>query len=126
MDFVKSHSPGEEWTLSHEQYRPFVLFHRTQAAALSAIEESGPEQAIAAINAGLERLRSFFADHELEDQFDDDEMVDRLEELRESMRKKFDVGQTLSEQLAKAVASEEYELAAKLRDKIDQRRKKKL
>ena len=25
MDFVRAHSPNEEWTLSHEQYRPFVL-----------------------------------------------------------------------------------------------------
>ena len=36
MDFVREHSPTEEWTISHEQYRPFVLFHRVQAAALAA------------------------------------------------------------------------------------------
>jgi len=35
MDFAAAHSPDEEWTLSHEQYRPFVLFHRCQAAALA-------------------------------------------------------------------------------------------
>ncbi len=28
MDFIKKHSPEEDWTVSHEQYRPFVLFHR--------------------------------------------------------------------------------------------------
>lgn len=39
MDFVRDHSPDDEWTLSHEQYRPFVLFHRVQAAALAALEE---------------------------------------------------------------------------------------
>ena len=33
MDFVRDHSPSEEFTRSHEQYRGFVLFHRTQAAA---------------------------------------------------------------------------------------------
>ena len=37
MDFCRDHSPDEQWTLSHEQYRPFVLFHRTQAAALAAL-----------------------------------------------------------------------------------------
>ena len=41
MDFVREHSPDEEWTVSHEQYRPFVLFHRTQAASLAALEEDG-------------------------------------------------------------------------------------
>ena len=32
MDFVREHSADDEWTLSHEQYRPFVLFHRVQAS----------------------------------------------------------------------------------------------
>ena len=42
MDFVRDHSPDEEWTASHEQYRPFVLFHRTQASTLATLEEIGP------------------------------------------------------------------------------------
>src|SRR5215475_1760744 len=54
MDFVKRHSPDEQWTLSHEQYRPFVLFHRVQAAALGALEEQGAEAAISEINRGLD------------------------------------------------------------------------
>ncbi len=45
MDVCRDHSPDEEWTIGHEQYRPFVLFHRTQAAALAALEASGPSQA---------------------------------------------------------------------------------
>src|SRR5688572_3606055 len=60
MDFVKDCSPSEEWTLSHEQYRPFILFHRTQAAALAMLEESSPEAAIEEINRGLARMKSFF------------------------------------------------------------------
>ncbi len=40
MDVCRDHSPDEEWTMSHEQYRPFVLFHRTRAAALAALDES--------------------------------------------------------------------------------------
>lgn len=38
---AKTFSPDDQWTLSHEQYRPFVLFHRTQAAALSELGEAG-------------------------------------------------------------------------------------
>ena len=41
MDFVAEHSPNPQWTLSHEQYRPFVLFHRIQAAAMLALEQHG-------------------------------------------------------------------------------------
>ncbi len=121
MDFLRTCSPSEEWTLSHEQYRPFILFHRAQAIALAELDETGPEAAIEAINKGLEQLRQFFVDVEAEERFDDDELVARLNELRESVRDHFHLGRTLSEQLADAVESEEFELAAKLRDEIARR-----
>ncbi|NBW96244.1 MAG: DNA helicase UvrBC [Planctomycetia bacterium] len=118
MDFVREHSPDDEWTLSHEQYRPFVLFHRVQAAALALLEEQGPEAAIEEINGGLERFRQLFERYEATEQFSEDELVKRLEEMRESVRKRYDVGRTLEEQLADAVHAENYELAAKIRDRM--------
>jgi hypothetical protein len=121
MDFVKKCSPNDEWTLSHEQYRPFILFHRTQAAALSLLEDSKPEAAIEEINQGLGRMRGFFEEYEVEEQFEEDEMVQRLQELKESLREHYRVGRTLNERLADAVAAEEYELAARLRDEIAKR-----
>lgn len=121
MDFVQKHSPSDQWTWSHEQYRPFILFHRTQAAALAALDESGPEAAIEQFGQGLKRIESFFDEHGIEEQYEDDEMAGRLIEMRESLRDHYDVGHTLAEQLAKAVAQEQYELAAKLRDQIAHR-----
>lgn len=125
MDFVRKCSPNEEWTMSHEQYRPFILFHRTQAAALSVLEEKaenqGPERAIEEIGGGLERMRAFFAEHEAEERYDEDEMVQRLSELREYLREHYHVGRTLSERLADAIATEQYELAARLRDEMAKR-----
>lgn len=118
MDFCKSHSPDEGWTLTHEQYRPFVLFHRSQAAALAALEATGPEAAILAINNDLERFRAIYVEHGAEEQYADDELVQRLTELRESLRDQFEVGRTLHERLADAVAAEQYELAARLRDEL--------
>lgn len=124
MDFVKRHSPNEEWTLSHEQYRPFVLFHRTHAAARALLDQSGAgaEAAIREISDGLQRMQQFF---ETEEQFADVdfdalEMVQQLKGMEKSLREEFKVGKTLSEQLNEAIAGEEYELAAKLRDEIRQ------
>lgn len=120
MDFVKAHSPDEQWTMSHEQYRPFILFHRAQASALAALDESGAEEAIEKLNQGLARIRLFFVEMEAEERFDEDDLVDRLKKMRESLREYYKVGKTLKEQLVDAVASEQYELAAKLRDRIAQ------
>jgi hypothetical protein len=119
MDFVRAHSPDEQWTLSHEQYRPFVLFHRVQAGALAELEEHGPESAIREINVGLKRFRQMFADYDAEERYDDDELVSRLMELKESLRERFEVGKTLEEQLAEAIEAEQYELAARLRDQMN-------
>ncbi|MFM8890331.1 MAG: UvrB/UvrC motif-containing protein, partial [Planctomycetia bacterium] len=117
MDFVREHSPDEEWTLSHEQYRPFVLFHRSQACALAALQDDGPEAAIGEINRGLTQFRELFSRYDAAEQFDEDELVKRLLEMREAVRRRFEVGNTLDEQLQEAIRSENYELAASIRDK---------
>jgi len=118
MDFVREHSPDDEWTLSHEQYRPFVLFHRVQATALATLEEKGAASAIREINVGLDQFRDLFAKYDAEEQFSDDELVRRLEQMREGVRSRYEVGQTLEEQLAEAVKAEDYERAAALRDRM--------
>jgi hypothetical protein len=118
MDVCRDHSPEEEWTMSHEQYRPFVLFHRTQAAALASLDDSSPEIAVKEINQGLEAIRAVFEEHEALDEFESDEMVQQLVKLRESIRDEYEVGDSLQERLAAAVRDEQYELAAKLRDEL--------
>ncbi len=121
MDFCGKHATDESWVVSHEQYRPFVLFHRIQAAALAELGESGPEVAVQEINQGLERIRRLFESHQLDERFENDELVQRLVKLRESLREEYRVGRTLQERLADAVESEQYELAAQLRDELARR-----
>jgi len=118
MDFVREHSPDEEWTLSHERYRPFILFHRVQAAALATLEEDGAASAIREINSGLDRFRDLFARYDAAEQYAEDDLVRRLEQMRESVRNRYEVGRTLEEQLADAVRAEDYEQAASLRDRL--------
>lgn len=123
MDACMRHSPNQEWTLSHEQHRPFVIFHRTQSLALQRVSEGeNAEQAIEEINAGLKLIEDFFDTYEIEEDYEDDELVKRLIEIREDLRDRFEVGQTLEERLEEAVASEQFELAARLRDEIQKRK----
>jgi hypothetical protein len=121
MDFVRDHSPSEEYTQAHEQYRGFVVFHRTQAAAALAVEKDNPEAAIDEIRAGLEQLRSFFAGHNVEEQMEEDGMVRQLRKMERSLRQVHNIEATLREQLEQAVANEQYEVAAKLRDALRRR-----
>ena len=87
-----------------------------------AVEERGAEAAIEIINHGLNEMRAVFTKFGAEEQFDNDELVGQLAVMKESLREEYRVGKTLAEQLADAVAAEEYERAAKLRDKIAQQR----
>jgi hypothetical protein len=121
MDFLARWSDDQEWIQSHEQYRSFVLFHRAQAAALAELTESGPEAAIEEITRSLERIRQVYVKQEAEEQFAQDELVNQLLQLKESLRNEYHVGRTLAEQLADAIAAEEYERAARLRDQIARR-----
>ncbi len=124
MDFCRKHSPDEQWTLTHEQYRPFVMYHRIQAAALAVLEDDSAEEAVQTINHGLEQLRTVFVENDVEEHYEEDELVARLIELRETLRSQFEVGQTLQERLSEAVAKEQYELAARLRDELSKRQDK--
>jgi hypothetical protein len=121
MDFIKQHSPSEDYTQAHEQYRGFVLFQRTQAAAALQVEKNRPEGAIDEIRAGLERMRGFFASFDMEDQMDEDGMVQHLRKVESSLRQEYNIESTLQEQLQKAVDDENYEKAARLRDELKRR-----
>ncbi len=121
MEFCRRRCRDRQWLWSHEQYRPFVLFHRAQAAALAALDRNEPEEAINQLNRGLEQMAQFYADYDAEEHYDEDELVQRLQDLRETIRQDFHVGKTLAEQLAEAIAAEEYERAARLRDQLRRR-----
>ncbi|MBI2808805.1 MAG: UvrB/UvrC motif-containing protein [Planctomycetes bacterium] len=118
MDFVKRHAPNEDYLNAHEQYRGFVLFQRTQAAAALAVENETPQKAIEEIHAGLDRLREFFASYEREEDLEESGMVQHLRHVEASLRQQFKIGPTLQEQLQQAIADEDYERAARLRDKM--------
>ncbi|MCI0460050.1 MAG: UvrB/UvrC motif-containing protein [Gemmataceae bacterium] len=121
MDFVRDHSPSEEYTRAHEQYRGFVTFQRTQGAAALALEKDNPEAAIDEVRQGLGRLRDFFTEHGEEGRMEDDGMVRHLRKMETFLRREHHIEETLRERLDRAVADEDYELAARLRDELRQR-----
>jgi tetratricopeptide (TPR) repeat protein len=121
MDFIQRHGNEEEFIASHEQLRGPVLFHRTQAVTILALERRRYEDAIDALREGVERLNAH--QNTWWDQRDAGEspnpaLIDHLRNFEQEIRNNYRVEKTLREQLDEAIAREDYEQAARLRDKI--------
>lgn len=119
MDFSSLYAPHAEWAEMHEQYRPFVLFHRTQAAALAAVQNLEPQTALVEIEDGMTLIEEAYQGQGSEpDELEEDEFLNRLAEMKEALSQQYELEPPLDKQLADAVAREQYELAAELRDRI--------
>lgn len=121
MDFVRDHSPDEQYVQAHEQYRGFVLFQRTQAAAAAKLNQENPESAIDEIHSGLNKLQDFFEAFGVDSEMDEHPMVQHLRRIEDSVREEHGITATLREQLAAAVEAERYEEAARLRDVMERK-----
>jgi len=121
MDFIHRHGIEDEYIASHEQFRGPVLFHRTQAATALALERRRPEEAVDALREGVDRLlahqRNWWEEHDPTES-PNPSLIETLRGIEQEIRKNFSVEKTLREQLDEAVAREDYEQAARLRDKI--------
>ncbi|MGI9455553.1 MAG: UvrB/UvrC motif-containing protein [Aeoliella sp.] len=119
MDFSSLHAPHAEWAEMHEQYRPFVLFHRTQAVALAALENLDPADAVKEIDEGVAQIaEAYLALGGEEEDLSEDEFLNRLREMKAALETQYEIEPPLTKQLAEAIAREQYELAAEIRDKI--------
>src|SRR5262245_34141731 len=127
MDFVRIHGIDDDYVASHERFRGLVLFHRTQAAAALALERRRPEEAIDHVRDGVDRLiahHTQWADADEDGENAHQPLLEQLRVLEKEIRKNFAVAKTLREQLDEAVADEDYELAARLRDQIRARKRR--
>ena len=125
MDFILKYGLDPEYVSAHERLRGLVVYHRTQAGAALALERLKPDEAIDVVREGMQRLaehqRAWARDNDA-DETPNEALIEQLRSLEDDIRKNFAVEKTLREQLDEAVADEDYELAARLRDQIKARR----
>jgi hypothetical protein len=122
--FVVQHAARQRDKVEFDQYRPYVTMMRTRALALMALERADHAAAISEIDQGIQQIRLFLRDYEQSEDESD------CSELRFLLRWKREVEQErptgpierLEQQLGLAVALEDYEEAARLRDQIRQLR----
>lgn len=121
LDFCAAHAQAEPDRVALEQFRPYVTMIRARAMAGKALRDNEPRAALVAIDEGLDALRRIYDEHSPE-QFEASGEVRALRAMRDALLPKLPVSQTseLRARLAKAIADENYELAAILRDEIRQ------
>ncbi len=120
FDFVKAYAADDEEKLAFEQYRPFVIGHRVRASALLKLESSDYDGALIDIEEGIEEIRSLYAEFDRPDLVDESEEIEFLKEWASEIRqdRPRTLSQDLHDQLKEAVALEDFEKAAEIRDRI--------
>ncbi len=118
MDFIRDHSDDEEHIENHERFRPFVLWHWTIAQTQQRIIDKDFDEAIEQVKQGMGNIAKVYEDHGLTKWLKHDPSMAELRILEKEIRSLYGIEATLNEQLQQALASEDYENAAKIRDQL--------
>jgi len=125
MRLLKKYSVDQQTTLSHDRYRAFVLMDRARAAAMIAVDEREVERAMVEIDDGIAAIEAFYREYSRDDLLEKSNEIEVLRDLKAELRREHGAAMTdadrlqaLKDEQARAVAHEEYEKAARLRDEI--------
>ncbi len=120
LDLFRDYAIDEDDQVAMEGHRPYVMMMRARALASHALQNEENKVAIYAIDEGIESLKLYYHSTGQEDQFDEAGEVDMLREMRDGLIPKLPVSQRaeLRQRLEAAIVSENFELAAILRDEL--------
>jgi len=120
MEFCKEHAASEEDRAALDQFKPYVLMMRARALSGAAVEDDEPKAAILAIDQGIESIREHFTATDQPEGFESSSEAQLLQGMREALAPKLPVTAKaeLQSRLSQALESENYELAAILRDEL--------
>lgn len=120
LDLCKQHAETQDDRQCLEQFRAYITMMRARALASQALKDNEPKAAIHAIDEGLEALQRHFAEAGQESAYEQSSEVQALRGMREALVPKLPVSQKseLKKRLQAALAAENYELAAILRDEL--------
>jgi len=123
MEFIQEYSDDEDYIEIHQRAKSFVVWHRVVANAQQEILDENFDCAIELVKEGRKEITDIYKQRGLSKWLKYDPSISELEEFEKHLRKKYDVKLTLKEQLEEAIAKEDYERAAKLRNKLSKREK---
>ncbi|GDX99962.1 hypothetical protein LBMAG48_23660 [Phycisphaerae bacterium] len=105
-----------------EQFRAYIIMVRARALASQCIKDNELKAAVLAIDNALEQLKKYFAATDKPQQYELADEVRMLQSMREALVPKLPISQKaeLKQRLQRAIETENYELAAILRDELKQ------
>lgn len=121
IELVDRHADDDELAWQFLQFFPYVRMMNARAEGELAAERGNYDEAIAALEAGIEEIRSFWIDVGEEEET---ERTTRETSLLSDLLRTFQSAipktesDRLEEELARAIAVEDYERAASLRDAL--------
>lgn len=125
--FVRAHTEDDRQKVQFDQWRPYVTMMHTRAVATPLIERHQYEEGLGVIESGIDTIRDFLEEYDQSGRAEEcvelvslerwrDEIVAK-EERAAAARPKSAI-QILRQKLDAAIAAEEFEEAARLRDEI--------
>ncbi len=120
FDLVERHASDDDIKWYFEQYYPHALMMRTRARAMVALQRNDYRAALEHVDAGIRQIQAFVEDWEGDDEEEEPAEISFLREWREELEHERPLSQReqLERDLRVAVESEDFEEAARLRDKI--------
>jgi hypothetical protein len=120
LDLCGTYAADESDRLVLEQYRPYITMMNARARASLLFKENRFREALDAVKAGLAEIKDFFQRFGQDDAYAESNEVKVLKRFGREIKRKLPVNpvERLKKQLDRAVKNEEYEEAAKLRDKL--------
>lgn len=122
LDLCSTFAIQEQDRLMLEQYRPYIIMMRTRGSASLLFKDQKLHPAIDSIRQGLAEIKEFFEKFGQPEAYEQCEETRVLKRFAREIKRKLPIGplERLQRKLKKAVAGEDYELAARLRDEINE------
>ena len=118
--FVVQHASRKGDKLEFDRYRPYVTMMRARARALQALSRGDSSGALVEIDEGIEGIHQFLRDYHQESKQSECAELAFLVRWRREVEADRPTGpaEELRDQLDLAIALEDYEEAARLRDRL--------
>lgn len=120
MDLVRKYAEDENDKLAFEQFRPFVIMHRTRARGLISVQDEDIAGALQHIEEGIEEIEDFFNLYDRTDLIEESQELKVLRDMAAEIKDKQPktTEERLQDELDEAIESENFERAAEIRDEL--------